>query len=242
MLGVNPAAKRLLFMRQVLENPPGIQECIYSRQMEGTESTEYWRVSCYHGDFYVLKFTDFEKAAVYTNAIEGHGRYGNISWNFHSRLLTVTNTNAADGYWYDIATEPLKFGVLPLKLDTVKFQSPTNFEAVDFNGEEISASIRVGSDAKTNDYVISYERQGNKIPIWNVALTWPSSRMFPSRRKMPSRIVLSVGPNASNQVFQFSLDIKTFLILKSDLDQPDYSPEKIAAECGRRIIPQKKPI
>jgi RNA polymerase sigma factor (sigma-70 family) len=239
IVDVNPAGKRLLFIGEVLADPPGIQECIYSRQMAGLESIEYWRVGCYRGDFYALKFTDFEKAMVYTNALEGHGRYGNVSWNFNSHLLDVTATNATDDYYYDIATEPLKFGVLPLKLDTVKFQSPTNFEAVDFNGDRISASIKIDADAKTNRCIISYERQGGKIPVWNATLTWPPTRMFVSRQRMPSKIVLTVGPNATNQIFQFSLEIKAFLALKNNPEQPDYSPEKIAAECGRRIGPRQ---
>ena len=240
IIDANPAGKRLLFIREVLAEPPGIQECIYSRQMAGLESIEYWRVGCYREDFYALKFTDFEKAMVYTNAVEGHGRYGNVSWNFHSRLLNVTATNAADDYWYDIATEPLKFGILPLKLDSVKFLSPTNFEAVDFNGEAISASIMIDADAKTNICIISYERQGGKIPVYNATLAWPPTRMFASRQRMPGKIVLTVGPNATIQVSQFSLEIKAFLALKNSSGQPDYSPEKIAAECGRRIGPRQR--
>ena len=240
IIDANPAGKRLLFIREVLAEPPGIQECIYSRQMAGLESIEYWRVGSYHRDFYALKFTDFEKAMVYTNAVEGHGRYGNVSWNFHSRLLNVTATNAADDYWYDIATEPLKFGILPLKLDSVKFLSPTNFEAVDFNGEAISASIMIDADAKTNICIISYERQGGKIPVYNATLAWPPTRMFASRQRMPGKIVLTVGPNATIQVSQFSLEIKAFLALKNSSGQPDYSPEKIAAECGRRIGPRQR--
>jgi RNA polymerase sigma factor (sigma-70 family) len=235
----------LLVVSNLLANPPGIEECIYSRKLLASfdqsrnpqYSTEYWRVGYYGENFYALKFRNLAEATDCANATEGHGRNGEVYWRFDGSslggFLSETKTSI-DGDWIDFAIEPLKLGIAPLKLDTVQFESPTNFQATDFTGKKLSGTIENEVVAGSNECLVSYEIEGNTNKlVWNITLSWPLTELSSSKPILPERIV-----NSARQTVISEIVIQKFLIVPQGSTAPDFSPENIAG-CKLNIIARR---
>ena len=234
--GRDSNAPALQFVKNLLENPPAIQECVYTRTLSGSD--EFWCVGFHGDDFYALKFDSLEQTEDVSNATEGHGRHANVSWNFRTDTITVTKSRETDRYYHQIATLPVKLGIPTLKLGTLQFHSPTSFAATDFSGEEISGSLRQGSSSSPGECSIAYERGGSKVPMWNVKLRWSPSGVTAPRQGMPNEITLSVGTTASDQQIQEAYRIHRVVTLPQGSAGLDSSPEQIATVCKKKIVYQ----
>jgi len=245
LLGGNTAhrtsAEHFLVVSNLLVDPPAMQSCLYSRDLGG--AVEFWQVGNQGEDFYALKFASFDAATNRANATEGHGRFRNTSWTFNSKMLTIINeTNSWNSYWHEIATMPLELGMPSLKKNSIRFESPTNFEAIiDFDGESVSGWLEDKTSAQVNECVLNYQRGGNKIPVFSVNLSWPAAGYFSSKRNIPEKIICMVGPVLTNQIQVIAIKIKNVSIVPPGSTKMDFSAEKMAEVCRRKLFANRMP-
>jgi RNA polymerase sigma factor (sigma-70 family) len=245
LLGGNTAhrtsAEHFLVVSNLLVDPPAMQSCLYSRDLGG--AVEFWQVGNQGEDFYALKFASFDAATNRANATEGHGRFRNTSWTFNGKMLTIINeTNSGNSYWHEIATMPLELGMPSFKKNSIRFESPTNFEAIiDFDGESVSGWLEDKTSAQVNECVLNYQRGGNKIPVFSVNLSWPAAGYFSSKRNMPEKIICMVGPVLTNQIQVIAIKMKNVSIVPPGSTKMDFSAEKMAEVCRRNLFANQMP-
>lgn len=222
----------------LLVNPPGFEDCIYSKTLPATfdqnnqyqYETNIYRVGYCKNNFYVLNFSDTQAADRCVNVRWGEGRYGDIYWSYSSGILV--ETNKGDGGWLSFAIEPLKLGIAPVNVGTVKFQSPTNFFATDFLGDRIVGTLTHRILGGVNQCIISYRIDGvTNSPVWSVTLDWQGREPSTIKLTLPERVVQRVEQSASaseKQIVVSEIVIHKIVYASEGLPASRFSPKQIA--------------
>jgi len=225
----------------ILTNPGVLIECIYSCQLirsygepdrnghrEPLYSNNHYRVGYLGNDYYVMSFKTSEDTTNCMKATEAHGKYGNRSWRFSGGIL-LSSTNDADyganvDGWREFAQNPLKLGIMPLKLNTLHFDTGTTFRAMDFMSNELTGKLIDARGSTNNSCEIAYFIGGSTNILRTVKIFFSQTNM-----QFPQEIIAK-----ANGTIMWD-----FLIHKVIYGEPgqkaDFSPENIA-DCKMLVL------
>ena len=250
-LGEEVDHTRWLIVSNLLVKPRYIRECIYSTKANrpkldksgnlaaGEEVVSTYRIGHTDSDYFAFRFRNADEATNCTNALEGHGKAGNVLWRYGGGILyseaTFANSNSKEAHseidgWERLASVPLKLGMPMLEIGTVQFMTPTRFRAKDFNGYQVDASLRDGEGDHSNELTIAYQIAGFTNWMRTATLIWNPEETPSGNGSFPKRIVTK-----ANEFVESDVTIERMLLTGETGPALDFSPEQIAG-CKLTIV------
>jgi hypothetical protein len=200
-------AMPLVNIKNVLENPPNIKNAIF-REYDGAVYNKDHNVTVFRGTNYYrcgfasngyclavgLADSDLVALSALGNVM---GRFGATNWHASGSAIIFDDgisdsENVLGRNRSSLACDPLRLGVLPLLVGSVRFQNDSQFEAKDaIKGKIIKGKLIINNEQNVSG--IEYKMEG--FTGWSYIVTFLSDNSsFPLHRWAS----FSVGPTRTN--------------------------------------------